>query len=421
MSDQSTPPESGKIDWSDFAKAALDDLRRVMDRERDQLRRMEVGRSIGRAYHDKPANPRLEVRGSYGYRSDFYGDQILAPVTPHDIATVFYYDRIAEIPMHKVNHVVQRWKDAILNTGHAMHRPRIEQAVDQLYTAGNFKVPKIEYHDSIIGAAYAARHRDDYLLHGLGAELSFAQVLVRESQRDIGFRTAIMQALLRISYLHAHPLTAYFWPSLAIYDLMSQARLFSDPRIDALITLALETGGVIVTESTCFIADRPIGIDFDERNRLHHDKLPAVRWAGGDELHYYRGIPVPEQVIERPNSITYEQIMTTQNQEVRRVMVERYGMERFVRDSGAVKVAEDGYCALWRKNEPREPVVVAEFVNSTPEPDGTFKHYFIRIDPRAYDGDASCVPQAAAASTWRKPSGTLLFPRYQEYRVIQET
>ena len=36
----------------------------------------------------------------------------------------------------------------------------------------------------------------------------------------------------------------------------------------------------------------------------------------------------------------------------------------------------------WRELDRDEPIVMVEVVNQTPEPDGSFKHYFLRVDPR---------------------------------------
>ena len=48
-----------------------------------------------------------------------------------------------------------------------------------------------------------------------------------------------------------------------------------------------------------------------------------------------------------------------------------------------------------------EPIVYLEMLNSTPEPDGTYKRYLERIDPNAYGGMAGRSCHAAMASRWR--------------------
>jgi hypothetical protein len=64
---------------------------------------------------------------------------------------------------------------------------------------------------------------------------------------------------------------------------------------------------------------------------------------------------------------------------------------------------------------------MVDVLNSTPEPDGTVKRYQLRVDPNAYDGEASRDCLAAVASTWRMPDGSLAFKRPQDYAPVFES
>jgi len=96
---------------------------------------------------------------------------------------------------------------------------------------------------------------------------------------------------------------------------------------------------------------------------------------------------VPNWVVTDPDWISADAIQREGNVEVRRVMVERMGWERLVDDGGAQKVHADATGVLWELHPPRtspwreRPAKVVEVVNSTPEPDGTRRHYFIRVPP----------------------------------------
>ena len=64
------------------------------------------------------------------------------------------------------------------------------------------------------------------------------------------------------------------------------------------------------------------------------------------------------------------------------MMVEHYTPERFLKESGAQPVQEDEAGKLWRiEMGDDEAVVMVEVVNSSPEPDGTFNVYFLRVPP----------------------------------------
>ena len=59
-----------------------------------------------------------------------------------------------------------------------------------------------------------------------------------------------------------------------------------------------------------------------------------------------------------------------------------YGQTRYLIDSGAREIHSDDYGTLYRKEIANdEPLVMVKVVNSTPEPDGTFKDYFLRVPP----------------------------------------
>jgi hypothetical protein len=159
----------------------------------------------------------------------------------------------------------------------------------------------------------------------------------------------------------------------------------------------------------------------DEDNRLH--KLTGPAFTYGDVNEYYvHGVNVPADIIEEPSSITAARIDAEQNVEVRRIMIDMFTPERYIVESGAQKVHEDTYGILWRKSVPGdEDIVMVEVVNSTPEPDGTHKHYWLRVDPSQYHGDAGKYAQAAVASTVRDIHGNLIFLDWRDYAPIFES
>jgi hypothetical protein len=118
-----------------------------------------------------------------------------------------------------------------------------------------------------------------------------------------------------------------------------------------------------------------------------------------------------EWIVTNPALITVEKIDAEQNAEIRRLMIDKFGLSRYIQESGAVVVASGGTAhpvaglrgsrLLRRELRDDEPVVVIEMQNSTPEPDGSIKTYHIRVDPTAYGGRAAKDVHAAMASTWR--------------------
>ena len=156
----------------------------------------------------------------------------------------------------------------------------------------------------------------------------------------------------------------------------------------------------------------------DEQNRPHRDDGPA--FVSLDlKYWFWKGILVDRWIIEQPEEITVAKIEAEKNAEIKRVMVERYGEDKYIVDSGLEPVACDDFGELYRKDFAGDsPLVYVRVMNSTPETDGSTKPYFLSVNPQHYDGAAGKIPHAAIASTWRttKDGKELFFKRYEDYR-----
>jgi hypothetical protein len=113
-------------------------------------------------------------------------------------------------------------------------------------------------------------------------------------------------------------------------------------------------------------------------DRLHCPDGPAVWWPDGTRYWYWRGVRVPEHVIMRPNELTAPQIWGEPNIEVRRVMIERIGMARFLCLCGDPPPAhEDHTGKLYRVHLPDdEPVTLVRVTDPS-----TRREYFLRVPP----------------------------------------
>ena len=199
-------------------------------------------------------------------------------------------------------------------------------------------------------------------------------------------------------------------------------------------TCAIEGGFRIVHEEFCIISDRPEILTVDDQSRPHNATGPSHRWRDGWSLYHWHGVQISESkkhIIEAPEQITVSEIETETNAELRRVMIDRYGPARYVVDSGAIVVHElpadhpmiglRTARVLRKAVQDDEPIVFVDLLNSTPEPDGSVKRYMLRVDPDAYDGEASRNAHAAAASTWRIAGGALVFKDWRDYNPNGES
>lgn len=128
------------------------------------------------------------------------------------------------------------------------------------------------------------------------------------------------------------------------------------------------------------VSDRPLWIDHDEQNRMHSENRMAIKYPDGFGFHMWHGTHIPSRIIEQADEITAQEIINESNMETRRIMMEKCGMERLL--AAAEKFQEDDYGSLWRlRLRDDEPVVMAKVINSSPEPDGTFRDYVLRVPP----------------------------------------
>jgi len=152
-----------------------------------------------------------------------------------------------------------------------------------------------------------------------------------------------------------------------------------------LINLAKSAGWAIPHQNICWVSERHSILNRDERGRLHSVTSPAVLYPDGWAIYAIHGVRVPEYIVTRPNEITTAKIEKEENTEVRRVMIERYGQEKYLKDSNAKEIHKDEFGTLFLKEIPDdEPLVMVKVINSTPEIINgkmVFKDYFLRVPP----------------------------------------
>lgn len=147
----------------------------------------------------------------------------------------------------------------------------------------------------------------------------------------------------------------------------------------------------------------------DSRRRPHSvNNHPAIKYSDGREVYYWHGVEVPDFVIKNPETITLQHIGLASNSEVKRVLIEKYGTSRYLQESGAKRVSGDSFGELYRlKQKGDEDIVMVKVKNSTPEPDGSVKFYWLRVPP------ATRTPQEGVAWTFGMNS--------KEYKPEMET
>jgi hypothetical protein len=154
------------------------------------------------------------------------------------------------------------------------------------------------------------------------------------------------------------------------------------------------------------VCNRPEFIKRDEQGRLHSDHSMSIRFRDGWGLYHWHGVEVTAQVILKPYELTAKQALAEKNAEVRRVMIERIGMERFLEEAGAECIHNHERGDLFSIDLPNDPEGVLRSVRVVDPSTG--RTYFLRVPPD--------IKRADDAVAW-----TFGFDKVSDYRPVQET
>ena len=164
-------------------------------------------------------------------------------------------------------------------------------------------------------------------------------------------------------------------------------------RLDLWMKAINDIHWMVPFKGICFVSDFPVSLSIDSAGRLHNESKAALEYADGYAIFAWHGSRIEwdsaEHVILHPDRLTVTEIDKETNQEVKRVMLQRYGLDRYLRDGKAKCLHRDQYGKLYQKElpgtsgedgQPLKLTMVA-VKNSTPEPDGSIKDYFLQVPP----------------------------------------
>jgi len=169
---------------------------------------------------------------------------------------------------------------------------------------------------------------------------------------------------------------------LAFYDYFSEYLSCVD-KLKPLIDFSKHVGWWWPLENAVIISERPISLTMDDEGRLHHESKMAIEYEDGWGVYSWHGVRLPGWVIEEPENITPDIILQEDNQEIRRVMLERYGWDRLLLDIGAKTEHKDSCGELVSTEKLGEYLdgedSVAKFV--LVDDPSTDRRYALRVPP----------------------------------------
>ncbi len=174
------------------------------------------------------------------------------------------------------------------------------------------------------------------------------------------------------------------WLPFALAGSYIKPRFFRDfqDEVERLAFLSHAAAGYLFLPGVCFVCRKTDSLTTNQAGRPHNAEGPAATWVDGYCVYSWRGITVDQKIIENANSLNVYDIAREANAELRRIKIDLYGESRYLMDAGAEVLHADETGILYRvKLASDEDLVMVKVKNSTPEPDGSYKNYFLRVPP----------------------------------------
>jgi len=98
----------------------------------------------------------------------------------------------------------------------------------------------------------------------------------------------------------------------------------------------IDVGLVYPMKGFTVVSSRPVEIHRDSAGRLHRDGGMAIKYADGWGFWSLHGVPVPQAIAEtRAEELDPKLALSEPNTEVRREIIRKVGIERFIQAAGA--------------------------------------------------------------------------------------
>jgi hypothetical protein len=306
-------------------------------------------------------------------------------------------ESLTDAQIAKLPEYVKKWVDIGLNTD-PCNFAVAKEAVIEIYKSAKQTPP--EWFIGPINNPYEAMIVDAILLDLANKEVQFKDNddLNKKVNEELEVILQQKEQPRRSIYNQIYGFQDY-WLSYYDYFQTECAVKFTNA-IEPFVKLAKNCGWWTPLQNVAILQHRPLEIHRDNQNRLHNLNGPAVKYRGSEKSDVYavHGVRVTKKIINK--EFTANDITAESNAEVRRVMIDIYGDSQYIVDSGAKAIHTDDFGTLYVKElQGDETIMMVKVINSTPKPDGSFKEYWIRVDPKAYGGLKTA--RAAIASTWR--------------------
>lgn len=120
-------------------------------------------------------------------------------------------------------------------------------------------------------------------------------------------------------------------------EFLSKMLNCKDPAINSIFEIFHVTPAVMRFNGAYLIMGKKPILRLNAENNLHSETGPAVEWADKTGLWVFDGHLLRQQgkkIVTAPETLTYAEIAELDNEEERRVAIDRFGWDRYVHDGG---------------------------------------------------------------------------------------
>lgn len=276
----------------------------------------------------------------------------------------------------------EEWLRTGLKAG-AENKELAESTIYKIYEMHNLKTPQILWFDSPVSCNAIINLFNEDKIKSLLSHLEKDGRTINEFKPDDYVKVTKKTQQEYINTYFYGQLDSYW---IAFYKFCEHIGVKyneeSKGKLNLMADLAKSAFKYYFYENFAIVSRRPIKISIDNNNVLHCEDGPSVEFKDGFKSYNWHGTLVPAWIIEEKNLITHSKIMKEENAEVRRCMIEIYGVPKFVMESKASLISSDKYGELYEFDDKDFGTLkVIKVINSTPEPDGTSKIYMLRAHP----------------------------------------
>ena len=120
----------------------------------------------------------------------------------------------------------------------------------------------------------------------------------------------------------------------------------------------------------------------DGEERLHSGNGPALNWADGTSVAMWHGQAIDADLVDQTMPLSRSIIALEFDPGRRRVLIERFGLGRYMLECGATEIQSDPCGTLYRLEQRfEEPIVSIRVVNHTMDTNGHFEEFWLRVPP----------------------------------------